>query len=66
VLLVLAFLVRFQAPPEGEARAVHLAVLVYFFAKLLRAGHYFSPEEFFFVFAYCLTARGAREVVACA
>jgi hypothetical protein len=28
------------------------AVLLYFFCKLLREGHYFSPEMYFFVFAY--------------
>jgi hypothetical protein len=59
---VLFFLFRFRSPEPGEARAIHRAVLVYFFAKLLRAGHYFSPEQYFFVFAYCLT--GARSAVA--
>ena len=57
---VLFFLFRFRSPEDGEARAIHRAVLIYFFAKLLRAGHYFSPEQYFFVFAYCLTGARAR------
>jgi hypothetical protein len=28
------------------------AILIYFFAKLLREGHYFSPEMYFFVFMF--------------
>ncbi len=28
------------------------AILIYFFCKLFREGHYFSPEMYFFVFAY--------------
>jgi len=55
VVLVAGFIWRYRAPAGGEAGVIHAAVLVYFFAKLLRAGHYFSPEQFFFVFAYCLT-----------
>jgi hypothetical protein len=58
--LVIVFIARYRAAPGGEAGAINRAVLVYFFAKLLRAGHYFSPEQFFFVFAYCLTGRRAE------
>jgi len=55
VLAVLLFIGCYIAPRGGERAAINHAILIYFFAKLLRAGHYFSPEEFFFVFAYCLT-----------
>jgi hypothetical protein len=62
VLAVGLFIGRYKAPRGGERAAINYAVLIYCFAKLLRAGHYFSPEEFFFVFAYCLT--GPRPAVA--
>jgi hypothetical protein len=58
VLAVGLFIGRYKARHGGERAAINSAVLIYVFAKLLRGGHYFTPEEFFFVFAYCLT--GAR------
>jgi hypothetical protein len=60
VLAVLLFIGRYKAPRGGERAAINHAILIYFFAKLLRAGHYFNPEEFFFVFAYCLTGPSVR------
>lgn len=33
------------------------AIFIYFFCKLLREGHYFSPEMYFFVFAYMFLAK---------
>lgn len=35
-----------------ENSVVSKAFLLYFFAKLFREGHYFSPEMYFFVFIY--------------
>jgi hypothetical protein len=61
VLAAGLFIRRYKAPHSGERAAINHAILIYFFAKLLRAGHYFPPEEFFFVFAYCLT--GSRALV---
>jgi len=60
LLAVGLFIAHYRAPRGGERAAINSAILVYFFAKLLRAGHYFPPEEFFFVFAYCLTGPVVR------
>ncbi|MEK6780171.1 MAG: O-antigen ligase family protein [Bacteroidota bacterium] len=46
---------------EGEpAIWISRAVLVYIFCKLLRDGHYFPPELYFFVFSYIFAYRQAR------
>jgi hypothetical protein len=60
VLLTALFIARFKSS-VGEWGAINSAVLVYFFVKLLRVGHYFSPETFFFVLAYCLTGMRGKE-----
>lgn len=46
------FFVRFRT--QGEAAHVRIsnAVIIFFALKLLRDGHYFPPELYFFVFAY--------------
>ena len=40
----------------GSSRHAHLsnAILLYFFIKLVRGGHYFFPEQFFFITVYIL------------
>ncbi len=48
------------APDEPDKVYFHLiskAILLYFFCKLLREGHYFSPEMYFFVFAFVFARR---------
>lgn len=37
-----------------ERRQISLAILIYFFMKLLRSGIYFNPEEFFFIVIYAV------------
>jgi hypothetical protein len=58
LLLALAVVFRYRVGGPGTAASVSNGILVYFFVKLLRAGHYFSPEQFFFIVGYCLN--GAR------
>ncbi len=50
--LVGIFLWKFRLSTPDEAGTINAAVLIYLILKLLRAGHYFPPEFFFFVFVY--------------
>ncbi len=50
--LVGIFLWKFRLSAADEAGTINTAVLIYLILKLIRAGHYFPPEFFFFVFAY--------------
>ena len=49
ILLVFYFIVKNFS---SENNIISKAILIYFFCKLFREGHYFSPELYFFVFAY--------------
>ena len=42
----------FAFPLQTRPGTINTAVLIYLILKLIRAGHYFPPEFFFFVFAY--------------
>jgi hypothetical protein len=62
VVLLIYFIAANYAPLPGDpsAHVYHIiskAVLLYFFCKLFREGHYFSPEMYFFVFAYVFARR---------
>ena len=48
------FIGKFYSAGRDQVGAVSRGIAVYFFVKLLRAGHYFSPEQHFFTVAYCL------------
>ena len=56
IIGVFYFIKKFYVPSQSEILSfntiVSRAILLYFFAKLFREGHYFSPEMYFFVFAY--------------
>lgn len=49
--LVLLYIHKFYSK-EDELYVLSRALIVYFFYKLFREGHYFPPEMYFFVFAY--------------
>ncbi|MFT3844273.1 MAG: hypothetical protein QM725_04415 [Lacibacter sp.] len=49
LFLILYYILRFYTK---DADYISLSILLYFFYKLLREGHYFSPEMYFFVIAY--------------
>ena len=63
LVITLAFIARFRIAGAGPAAAISGAILVYFAAKLLRAGHYFTPEVYFFGVAYCINRPGTRRAV---
>jgi hypothetical protein len=46
------FLWKFRLSTRDESGTINTAILIYLILKLIRAGHYFPPEFFFFVFAY--------------
>lgn len=52
LLLTLFFLWKFHLSGNSVAGTLNIAILIYLLLKLFRAGHYFPPEFFFFVFAY--------------
>src|ERR1035441_164197 len=54
---VLAFLVHFHVGGKGHRAAISNAILVCFFLKLIRAGQYYPPEQFFFIFIYIFNHR---------
>lgn len=52
---VFYFILRYYVPVKDDLSLysiVSRAIILYFFAKLFREGHYFSPEMYFFIFAY--------------
>jgi hypothetical protein len=54
---VLAFIWRFRVPGTSLYAQISNAILLYFFLKLLRSGHYFGPEQFYFILIYVLNFR---------
>jgi hypothetical protein len=50
---ILIFIIR-NYSSKGDDYKISRAILLYFFYKLFREGHYFSPEMYFFVFTYYL------------
>lgn len=53
---VFYFIIKFYVSNNGNKLTINSIVsrgiLLYFFAKLFREGHYFSPEMYFFIFLY--------------
>jgi hypothetical protein len=54
---VFVFIWHYRVPGQGPRAQISFAILIYFFLKLLRGGHYFSPEQFFFILIYILNYR---------
>ena len=56
IFSVLTFIYKFYVRNKENKYNINSiiskAILLYFFCKLLREGHYFSPEMYFFVFLY--------------
>ena len=50
----LIFVFYFHVGGKGSRAAISNAILVVFFLKLLRGGHYFPADQFFFIFIYIL------------
>ena len=53
---VIYFIWKFYVPTTKNKLTnntiISRAILLYFFCKLLREGHYFSPEMYFFIYIY--------------
>lgn len=63
VAIVLIFIFRNYVKQPGNLKWISRAILLYFFCKLLREGHYFSPEMYFFVFAYFYAYKESKSPV---
>jgi len=55
VIFLLTFLYYFR----NKNNAFNTAAFIYFLLKLLRNGHYFTPETYFFVMVFVLTSAAA-------
>lgn len=65
--LILFFIWRFHVGGDSEWAFVSNGILIYFALKLLREGHWFAPETYFFVWMYVLVWMGRkREMLAAA
>src|ERR1700722_4130060 len=53
-LLVAWFVWRFRPRGHGDVDVMCMAMCLYFFGKLLRGGHYFGTEQYFFVVFYAI------------
>jgi len=64
LIFVAYFIVRNYVPSSINSKNENIvckAILLYFFAKLFREGHYFSPEMYFFVFLYYFNSINHRK-----
>jgi hypothetical protein len=53
-------LIRFRPAKEQPYSSIGKGALLYLFMKLVREGHYFSPEMYFFVWCYVLSSARMR------
>ena len=58
IVLLIFFLWRFYRAADPAHQPINAAILVYFLLKLIRDGHYFTPEFFFMVAVYIAVAQG--------
>jgi len=61
--LVAWFLKRFSVPAASDNSEMSAAITTYLAMKLLREGHWFSPEMYFFVWLYVLVCQESRLMV---
>ncbi|MHB8303819.1 MAG: O-antigen ligase family protein [Acidobacteriaceae bacterium] len=60
IVFVIVFLVYSWTPGQTVYSNVSASVFVYLCLKLLRGGHWFGPELYFFVWTYVLVAKQAK------
>lgn len=58
IVLVLLFLWRFRRAADPDHQVISTSILIYFVLKLIRDGHYFTPEFFFMVGIYVALSQG--------
>lgn len=66
LIVVAYFIVKNYVPSSTNSNYENIvckAILLYFFAKLFREGHYFSPEMYFFVFLYYFNSMNYRKKI---
>jgi hypothetical protein len=67
LVLIFFFIWRFHVGDGSEWAFVSNGILIYFTLKLLREGHWFAPETYFFVWMYVFAWMGRkRETLAAA
>jgi len=62
VLAEIFFIVTFFVRGNSEYALINCAILLYFATKLLRDGHWFSPEMYFFIWLYIFVALEHRRL----
>lgn len=58
ISLVLLFLWQFRRAADPGHQFISTSILIYFLLKLIRDGHYFTPEFFFMVGVYVALSQG--------
>ncbi len=61
--LILLFLVYFRRAADSGNQVISTAILIYFVLKLIRDGHYFTPEAFFMICVYVALAQGRPHAI---
>ncbi len=57
---IIWLLIRYRPADEAPYSAIGFATLLYLFLKLFREGNYFTPEMYFFVWAYLFSSARYR------
>ena len=52
IIFVGYFIIKFRVKSPGTINIISNAILIYFVVRLLKGGHYFTPELYFFVMLY--------------
>jgi hypothetical protein len=60
ILIMILFICKNYVTVPDEQNIIAKGILIYFLLKLLREGHYFSPEMYFFIFFYYFNNRYAE------
>ena len=58
IFLAMFFMIRFYRAADPAYQPINAAILVAFILKLIRDGHYFTPEFFFMVCVYVAISQG--------
>lgn len=61
--LILLFLFYFRRAADSGNQVISTAILIYFVLKLIRDGHYFTPEAFFMICVYVALAQGRPHAI---
>lgn len=62
--LFIIFIISFHKSWNQEYQIINNSILIYFILKLIREGHYFTPEFFFMIFIYIFNSSRYRRYAA--